>query len=333
MAPQHIGNWGQTLVEDLRRQGVSDQALVGNSGINIRSLDGDEPVISFADLAQLFERAAKVTNDDLVGLKHGQNCDYRRGGLIAYAGITSPTVCHLLENLERYQRITGDALNVNTIALEQDGIVEWHFTVPRGVIRKQYVEFSASLLLNIIRRQTNRRITPLKLEFRHFRKTNTKPFSVYFGCPVSFGANENRVRFKTDDLALPLESADDRLFVILKKFCEDTLKKHRSDKTSLVVSVEKAIASDPSQSQDQVATELGMSARTLARRLTESGTTFFGIVEAYREAMAKNMLADSTFQITEIAFVLGYSDASSFSTAFKRWTAKTPTEYRDQNSK
>ena len=71
-----------------------------------------------------------------------------------------------------------------------------------------------------------------------------------------------------------------------------------------------------------------MSARTLARRLAETGTNFARVVEGYRAAMARSMLRDSDLQITQIAFVLGYSDVTSFSTAFRRWTGMAPSVWR-----
>lgn len=333
MTAQHIGNWGQTLVEALRMKGFSDQAIVGNSGINMLALEGDDPNISFDNLALLFERAAELTEDDLIGFKHGESSDYRSGGIFAYLGVSSPTVGTLLRNLSRYQRVTGNALTIGTHTGDETGLFEWHFRVPSAVIRKQYVEFNGATLVNTIRRLTNRRVTPERVEFRHFRKANVTKISKFFGCSVTFGADKNRIAFKAADLNLPLQSADDRLYKILKKFSDEAIKKRSNNKPAVVATVEDCIAADPAKSQAEVAQDIGMSSRTLARRLTEAGTSFSRIVEAYREAMAKSMLIDTEFQLTEIAFVLGYRDSSTFSTAFKRWTNQTPTDYRGQNSK
>ncbi len=333
MTVTHTGTWGQTLVEALRKEGISDQQIVGNTGISIRSLEGDTPRIKFDHLAQLFERAEELTNDDLIGFKHGQGSDYSRGGLIAYTGTSSPTVRTLLHNLARYQRISSDAIDINVDRLDETGVVEWHFEVPRNVVRRQYIEFGGTGIIDIIRRLTNREIRPHKVEFRHYRKTNTKPLRMFFGCPVAFGSDENRITFKVDDLDLPLRSADGNLYRLLRKFAEDELKRQRAKKPSIIISVEECIAAGPTKTHADVAAELGMSARTLARRLTAEKTTFFSVVEGYREAMAKRMIADTEMQFTEVAFVLGYADASTFSTAFKRWVGRTPSQYRAQNSK
>ncbi|MEP1355383.1 MAG: AraC family transcriptional regulator ligand-binding domain-containing protein [Tateyamaria sp.] len=328
MTPKHTGIWAQTLVEALRKRGISDQVIVGNTGISLRALEGDEPKIGFDDLALLFERAEEVTGDNLLGFHHAKGLDYRRGGLITYTGVSSPTVRTCLHNLARYQRISGDAIELSTTNLDDHGLIEWHFKVPRSVVRRQYVEFGGTAVVDIIRRLTNRRVTPQKVEFRHFRKTNLKPISRFFSCTVEYGSDENRITLKQADLDLPLRSADNQLYKLLRKFSEEALDTLCPEKPSIVIALEERVAANPGKSQDDAAKELGMSTRTLSRRLTEAGTTYFGVVEAYREAMAKSMLAGTDMQFTEVAYVLGYADASTFSTAFKRWMGKTPSQYR-----
>ena len=333
MTTLHIGNWGQTLVEALRSDGLTDAQIIGNSGINIRALDSDEPKIGFQDLAQLFERAAKLTGDDLLGFKHGQNSDYRRGGLLAYTGISSPTVRTFLGNLSRFQRVTGDALSITADSLQKDGTIEWQFNVPREVIRQQYVEFSSAALVGFVRKLTNRTVTPQAVAYRHFRKSNVTPMVRYFGSEIDFGARTNKMQFKLSDLDLPLQSADDHLYRILHKMSEEIVAKREKAKPSIIISVEECISSNPAMSKENVAKRLGMSTRTLARRLAEVDKTFFGLVEGYRASMSKSMLTDTDLQLTEIAYVVGYSEPSTFSTAFKRWTGLTPTEYRVRHSK
>lgn len=328
----HIGNWGQTLLESLRKDGFSSQAIVGNTGVDIRKLEGTEPKISFEHLALFFERAAEITGNDLIGFEHGLNSDYRRGGLISYTGASSPCVRTLLNNLARFQRVTGDVLRIDASSLDTNGEVLWHFHAPQIIIRSQYVEFSSSLVLGILRRLTNRRVTPLSLEFRHFRKSNIDKMRQYYGCDITFGAKENLIKFKLLDLDLPLQSADEHLHELLKRVSQEALSKLDHRTPSLATSVEECIARTSGMAQTDVAKALGMSPRTLARRLTEEGTSYVRILEGYRRSMAKKMLTDTDFQLTEIAYVLGYSDPSTFSTAFKRWTTQTPSQYRETHS-
>ncbi len=326
----HTGIFGKTLVEDLQGKGFSRSEIVGNTGIDISLLNGEEPKVPFDSLALLFERAAELTGDDLLGFRHAQNSDYRRLGLIAFTGVSSPNVRSLLHTLSRYQRINSDVLLMDSSQLGNEGILQWHYQVPRRVVRQQFVEFNATGLVHVLRRLTGRELVPLDLGFRHFRGSNLQPLVQYFGRTPELGSAENRLQFRLEDLDLPLQTSDHLLNRMLTKFSEDALAQLAESKPSLANSVEEIIAQSPTKTQAEVARDLGMSARSLSRRLAEADTSFFKVVEGYREAVAKNMLRESDFQLTEIAFVLGYSDLSTFSTAFRRWAGSTPTEYRKQ---
>lgn len=333
MAPIHNGIWGQALLASLQTRGFSPEALIGNSGIDVQALSGDEPKVQFEHLALLFERAAELTGDDLVGFRHAQNREIRRGGLIAFTGISSPSALTLLQNLARYQRMIGEAVEIDTSRLPDDGVLKWHYNVPSKVKRRQFLEFNGTGIVDTLRRLTGRQLAPRKVGFRHFRKTNTKPMEIFFGCNVEFGCDDNRIEFHSGDLDLPLRTSDDYLYQLLRKFSDEALSKLTEQKASVEFQVEVCIAADLTRSQAQVARELGMSARTLSRRLQDAETTFAEVVEGYRASMAKSMLAESDLQVTEIAYVLGYSDLSTFSAAFKRWTDQTPTGFRGLKSK
>ena len=328
MSKLHIGTWGKSLVESLLKQGISPIKIVGNTGINLRKLDGDNPRIAFDQLAELFERAAEITDNYLFCFQHGQNREVQRSGLISFVSSSSPSVRTLLITLARYQRITGDAIEITTDQLDSDGIIEWYFAVPSGVKRRQYFEFSGTGIIDDLRRLTDRRLTPEKIEFKHHRDSNNKPLEAFFGCRVEYGSDQNRIIFRQSDLDLPLRSADNHLHKMLKKYSEEAVSETTKNKMSMTQEVEQKISLQPGKTQEKVAKELGVSTRTLARRLKAEKTTYFKVVEAYREAMAKSMLSDTETQITEIAFVLGYADTSTFSSAFKRWSGKSPSEYR-----
>lgn len=328
----HTGVFGKTLVEDLRKKGFSKSAIVGNTGIDLRFLNEEEPKVPFENLALLFERAAELTGDDLTGFRHAQNSDYRRLGLIAFTGVSSPDVRSLLHTLSRYQRINSDVLLIDSSRLDDQGILRWHYQIPRSVTRRQFVEFNATGLVHVLRRLTSRELVPKELAFRHFRTNNTHRLSKYFGREPKLGQEENWLQFKLQDLDLPLETSDQLLNRMLTKFSENVLKDLAESEQSLVNAVEETISMSPSKSQSEVAAELGMSSRTLSRRLSEQNTTFFQVVEGYREAASKHMLCDSQLQLTEIAFLLGYSELSTFSTAFKRWTGKSPSRYRKESA-
>jgi AraC-like DNA-binding protein len=329
--PYHSGIFGKVLIDDLQAAGFSRAQIVGNTGIDLSGLDQNIPSVSFDVLAQLFERAALLTDDQLLGFKKGQKRELRRLGLIAFLGMSSPTIATFLENFARYRRVFSDAMHIDTSRLYTEGVTEWHFDVPRSIERRQFVEFGATGTIRELRQLAGRRLIPDAMEFRHQRSTGIKEIERYFGCSITFGSDENRLWLKRNDLDLPLKTGDDYLFKVIKQCCEDSLAKKKATKPSLVLAVENELARQLTRggaTQANIAKTLGMSKRTLSRRLAEQHVTFFQILESYRKALAESLIKDAKLPITEVAYLAGYKDASSFSTAFKRWTGQMPTEYR-----
>jgi AraC-like DNA-binding protein len=145
------------------------------------------------------------------------------------------------------------------------------------------------------------------------------------------GANENAPRFRVTDLALPLQTADDELYAILKGCCEQALRVKSRNVPSLIVDVEREISSRLTRGEAKLvpmAQALGMSPRTLSRRLAKEDTTFFKSLERLRKSLARNYLRDSDLRLAEISFLLGYTSLSSFNEAFKKWTGQTPGQFR-----
>jgi AraC-like DNA-binding protein len=140
---------------------------------------------------------------------------------------------------------------------------------------------------------------------------------------------------KLSDLNLHLVAADHRLLAVLRRYCEDLLTRHSTPPPQLVEKVERLIADRLAHGEarlDTVATKLGMSPRSLSQKLAELDTSFSGIVKSLRKELALRYLRDSNLRLTEIAFLLGYSEVSTFTHAFKRWTGTTPTAFRRRTS-
>lgn len=329
--PRHGAIWARRLVEHLEARGITRQALIGNSGINLSGIDGDDPQLPFDTIAALFERAASLTGDDLLGLNEGLARDFRESGLIAYLGIASRTVADMLASLAQFSRVFSEAVEIDVSALENTGRMTWGFTVPSDVTRRQYIEFGAVGTITDLRQLTGVNLAPASVSFRHNRLHHRSEIEKFFGCTVTFGAEANAMTFKPATLELPLNSADAQLFRVLSQMAEESLESREKLSSSLVFQVEDAIARRLSQGAAQVETiarDLGMSPRTLSRKLEQEGKSFTQVLAGFREQSARDYLTHSDIAILQIAFLLGYSDGSTFTTAFRRWTGKSPAEYR-----
>jgi AraC-like DNA-binding protein len=329
--PLHGAIYVKMLAGELREQGYSDRQIFAGSGLSAKVFEEARPTAPFAKVAAFFENAAKLTDNDILGLERGIKRDYRLSGLISYVGTASPTVLDAIHNIARYRRVFSDAVEIDVSSLEKDGRLIWSFRVPDAVERRQHAEFSTIGLLVSLRQCTNREIRPDLVAFRHSRNTNLQAFARSFGCKVLFDQRQPVIQFKPSDLELPLITADNELYKVLTEYCEVVLQGKSRNTSDLLVDVERVIAdrlTSGEVTQHHVAKSLGMSARTLSRRLAKEGTTFFKTVENLRHSLAQRYLSNSDLVLAEIAFLLGYSGLSSFNDAFKRWTGKTPGQFR-----
>ena len=136
--------------------------------------------------------------------------------------------------------------------------------------------------------------------------------------------------FGTKLLDCPVETADNELLKILKRHCEQILGA-RPKANDLAFEVQQAITTLLSSGQckiDAVAQELGMSSRTLTRRLTEEGLSYKGLLDEVRRKLALRYLKDRRISLKQITYLLGYSEVSAFYHAFRRWTDSSPLQHR-----
>jgi len=327
----HSALWAWQLVQDLSNQGVSPERLLGNVGLNLSELREGEARIPFARIALLFERAAELTKNDLLGLQRGAARDERHAGLIAYVGLSSATVLDCLNNLARYSRVFSDAIEIDVSALASEGQITWAFDVPEYTQRGQFLEFGLSGTVSELRRITGHSQIVEDVGFRHHRVRNVKEVEKFFRCRVNYSQPLNNATISERVLRQPLLTRDDHLLKVLRRYCEETIEKLPSPKRSTRAITERAISETISSGvfdQKSIATRLGMSSRSLSRKLAEEGTTFREVLKVYRRELATVYLTRSSLQMLEIAFLLGYEDASSFSSAFRRWTGNSPTSLK-----
>ena len=332
---KHDAVWVRQLAAELKQRGHPAKRLLAQVGLDERSLNADGARIPFAKHAAFFELAAEVTRDGCLGLHFGQTRDTRDAGLLGYVGLSSPTLMDAIKNIRRYRRVFSDAVEFDIDALEERGRMRWWFHGLGSQRPRQCIEFMAANFLRSFREKSGRNLAPASLCFAHPRNRNIEEFERFFGCSVSFGCQENIIELKLSDLNLQVITADNRLLRLLRRYCEEVLSRHAAQAPPLVERVERLIAERLTKGEanlDAAATELGMSSRSLSRKLAELGTSFNGIVGSLRKDLALKYLQESNLSFTEIAFLLGYSEVSTFTHAFKRWTGTTPSASRTGTS-
>jgi AraC-like DNA-binding protein len=329
--------WAKRASERLKVAGLPVEDILGKAGIKPYLLNQKAARLPFRQHADLLVLAARATENGCFGMELAmKEIDPRDGGLLVYAALSSKTFGDALKVLKRYLHVLNEAADVRSVVSEETAIIEFDLSEPSAKDLRQATEFGMTNLVRSLRFLTGTQVRPVEVDFHHPRNHEIAKFERFFGCPVRFGAKQNSVAFSRRHLALPIATADDRLLGILTAYCDEILAKRKRTSPDLRHRVERVMVKLLSRGEAQterVANELGMSVRTLARRLSESGTTFAKILDALRHDMALKYLQDPALTLSQITFLLGYSELSAFSHAFKRWTGTTPGEWRVKRAK
>ncbi|RIX48754.1 AraC family transcriptional regulator [Paenibacillus nanensis] len=190
------------------------------------------------------------------------------------------------------------------------------------------IGITLAALLEFGRRGTGRLLAARSVEFTH-SMGNIQALEAYFGCRVRVGAERNRMTLFRSDLDLPFVSYNEELLEVLTPALDQSLNEQQR-KLSLIEKVKQIIKNGLSGRPDiqTVAYGLGMSGRTLQRRLADEGATFKHLLAQARHEQAKAYLADPSLDIKEVAFLIGYEDQNSFYRAFRLWEGDTPSHWR-----
>ena len=252
------------------------------------------------------------------------------GGLFYFVLASSDTLGEALHRGVRYSTIVNEGITLRLREGKGIGINFEYAGVPRHSDRHQ-IEFSMVVLTRICRQLTNRHLQASRVSFTHRRSNDTAELRTFFGSDVAFGAAADEVIFPTSIKQMAVVGADPYLNDVLIKYCEQAIAARSTKPSSFGLNVENLIALHLPHGEarvGEIARKLGVSQRTLARRLSAEGLTFAAILQRLKSELAERHLADETLSISEIAWLLGYQDVSAFTHAFKRWTGRAPTETR-----
>lgn len=325
--------WARQITDLLTDRGQPADLILREVGLTRALIASEEARIAFARHVALIEAAAEHLNDSCFGLHFGASLDPLDAGAIAYLAANSPTLGQGLSHFTTYLVTASEGARARLVPKGQQTRVIIEITDPKVARDQQFYEFALASAINICRFIVGRRITPDSVELMHLRKNHRDEFRKYFGAPVVFGAGQYAMTLDRSLLTMPCRSADPRLFRIVKAHCDELLKKSGQARDFLE-EVEYLVGSllpTGTATTAHVASTLGLSERTLSRRLAEQGATFRKIIEEQRRRTALRYLDDPAIRPTQVAYLLGYSEPSAFSHAFRRWTGQSPVEYRAQS--
>ena len=312
----------------LRSLGADPAALVAEAGFDLGAFDDPNNVISCAARGRLFSRCVARTGCKHFGLLLGQGARLSWLGLVGFLVQHSPDVETALRSLVRYTHpdVCG---GVASFAVHgNSAMVSFDVVLPHLEATDQTGDAAMAMLFNIMRTLCGPEWKPIEVRFSHRKPEDVGPFRRFFRAPLRFDAEQNSIVFSTDWLRRPLPGHDPELRRLLQKQVDALDARHRDDFPEQVRSVLRRALLTGHAGADQIAALFSMHSRTLRRRLDECGTSFKQLVDEGRYAIAQQMLEDSARDVSEIAALLNYADASAFTRAFRRWSGTTPAAWR-----
>ncbi len=330
---EHGGYFAQKLARKLIEDGYAPDVVLAHIPPERRFLEAENLMMPLHEHASFLEQAVDITGNSLLGVEFAETQDFLGLGVVGYLFQTAPTLGSALSCLGEYGSLFSKALVICTDDLDMNGHLTWSYEGGQGLKLGQCAEFTAHLLLQGVHRFVGPRIKVKRVLFEHTRTHRLQEFTEAFGIRPEFARGHNLLSFAVEDLTAPMQTADPRLHGILRSHAANLLDRDAGQTDQLVVTVERVILKrlpDGKATLPQVAQELGISARTLSRRLSHEDTSFFNILEGLRRALALRYLKEPGMTLADVSYHLGYSSLSSFNDAFKRWTGKSPGQYRSK---
>jgi AraC-like DNA-binding protein len=305
--------------------------LLRKAGLTDRQIRDRGARIPVPQQIQFLNLTAQALRDEWLGFELALQPDLRELGLLFYVAASSDNLLDVLRRAARYSSIGNEGVSIRCLADEEIRVVFDYVGIARHSDRHQ-IEFYMTVLMRLCRQLTGLHLVPKRVRLTHRRSGHDgSEFAAYFGAPVTFGSRMDELSFPAGAQEIKVTSADPYLNELLVANCEQALGTRPTGRSALRSAVENAIVPLLPHGKvraSQIAARLGLSQRTSARRLASEGVTFSEVLETLRSELARQYLSDPELSISRIAWLLGYTEVSAFTHAFKRRTGKTPREAR-----
>ncbi len=321
--------------EPLQQLGVDTRALYREFGIRDRHLDGESGGVSLATYLKLLNRAAELSGRPFIGAEIALTRDVSTLGVMGYMMRNAPNFERCLAVVASYVDLVVPGVRARVV--QQGDLHLWTYEVPgftpeqsRHEVEMAMVQFVGAVreILSIPDWR------PPEVFFRHAAPADTSRLVEALSDRLTFDHYFNGIAFPSDFLDRRISDADPRLLNILEQQVQRTMDRLKHS-DSLLDRITFLLAPGPGRAEvsaERLASQLGMSRRTLFRRLSEQGISLIDVRQDVILRIAKETLCTTPVSVTELAQQLGYADASAFAHAFKRLTGLPPLAYRQRYS-
>jgi AraC-like DNA-binding protein len=325
--------WIRGIANALTSQNLDVAALFSEAGLSLDLPENADQRWPTEQVSRLWTLAAEQSGNAAIALTNMHLARPEHYGVVGYAMMSSPDLLTGMGRLERYLHIVSDAASMSLDADHGGRWVRLELFGGRLPVPRQRYEYDLLTFLTFCRWMVGSALKPVAAKFNYPPPGSTKPHDDAFGCPVQFNAKFNGFLVADKDISAKLPTAIPQLADMHDRMARLALL--RLGKPATTQRAREAIVNrlqDGAPRRSQIASDLGLSEHTFQRRLGGEGTSFTELVDETRRELAQHHLGYLQTSLSEIVYLLGYSDQSTFFRACLRWFGVSPGEYRSRLS-
>ena len=320
------------LITILREHGIEPEPILDGFGLKLSQFENPDFELPFIPTSRLIARCVDLTGCEHLGMLIGMRAEPSSLGIAGFMLSTAQDVNTALQALLRHLDLHDQGGVANLATNGKFSSLGYAIHLSGVSATEQIYDQSIVIACNIMRSLCGEDWNPTEVLLSRPKPNNTAPYKRYFKAPIRFDAAESAIVFPTHWLKHKLPSEDPFLFDFLEQKAAEL---HQGQQKDLISQLHRFVRNTlitQGCTVNAAAQHLGIHERTLNRRLQQQGTSFRHVVNEVRYAMAQSFLANSEATNAEIALALGYTDATTFSRSFKRWSGMPPAQWRDQHA-
>lgn len=331
MPPTALASWMRGLARELEQQGCNPAVMFAQSGLDFSLLESPEARYPVPQTTLLWQKAVQATGDETLGIKAIRHITPATFHAVGLSVMASETLEQAFGRMRRFADLVTDASEIDIHTSESEFIVE--LKLREGAQPShQSTDGFLCLLANAGKGLGDPSLVPLRVELsRPAPKTgNLDFFEKSFAAPLKFGCPTMRIVYAIDTVHTRLKGANSVIAEHLDQASQAAIERLKPASSTSKAIRQWALGQleKGAPGIEQAATFMHMSGRNLQRKLADEGTSLAAIVDSIRQDEAQRRLKHSQDSLTAIALDLGFSDASAFSRACKRWFGKSPSDIR-----
>jgi AraC-like DNA-binding protein len=327
-----MGSVASLIAQTLSTYGHDPEPLFKEAGLDMNLLSNPDTRYPGQRVQRLWQLAVDASEDPCFGFVAGEQAQPVVLHGLGFSWMASDTLRDSLTRLVRYSRLISTAASMHL--QDSDNSVDLVIQPPRDVENVVYASQDAGMsgFLRMCRLTAGDDINPIHVSLQRPRPDCSRKLTDYFRAPIEYDASFNILSFSKQLVDTPLGNANPLLARINDQAVVDYLA--RFDRDSLTMQVRSKIIErlhDGTPNQETIAQSLNFSLRSLQRKLNSEDTNFKSLLESTRRELALHYIRETHRSIGEITYLLGFSEPSNFTRAFKRWTGVTPIEFREKS--